>query len=992
MRKRIFAALSRCALVSVCALAPSALPSVASRLRAAAAEPPKSEAAKPEPAMPPSAKADAAKSKSAKPDANAPAPATPDLSTPEGVEAALAKIEADRVEAVRVKKIYDERDRLWSEALIFGSQEKWEQAITAGRAIVAFQTKHWGAECPDNAIALLNIAGWQEAKYDFPASMATYHHLRPLCEKVLGPKHWHTVTVRLHAEMGDRYLKFGHDDRREAIKAAWCDYRSAYQHRLGNDTYALKDAEEAVEKRTRLFGRKSFATAMSLSNLGAAYAGLGRFEKARPAIEESLALNREFYGPDHPQSLNSLANLGAICCNTKDYARAEKLFQENAQKCLDIYGYDDPHTVEAVGTLGAFYLDKGDLSKAEGLLRVALRKDRELYGKDSLQLAPRLEALGLLCQKMGKIAEAEGHYQQLVDLHRRMLGDKHASTARALSKYGEFAQATNNYSQAERHFRLALEIQHSDLSEGDIDEANTLSRLGILYRDRHDLARAETYLRKALSIYRRRVTDYHPQTAKTRAALATVLVRLKHNEEAEKLLADALAMLEKTIGPDQADTHAVMFQLADVYQQQEKYDEAEKLFRQVLPKLPDDLAGKGAVLQHLAQIAFRREDYAHAREAASEILELFPMQINDQDPFWTEIFTIAGMSNRALGNTKESLRYLVRALESAESQVETSAMAQSERQQIALSTGLRHVLDRYLSLPDAQVSPAEAYSHIVLWKGAILARQVRERRDRKAGADPVAEHLFKVCEELTRRSLQVPEPSERDSWLRALDWLKDERDKCESQLAMRGRDKRAHTKNASVTPEVLRKSLPPGTALVDVLEYQHYSFTSEPAAAPQAGSPQKPVAAAERRLAAFVIRPDRPMERIEMGPAKPIERAIESWRRNVKRAAAQSDAGVKLRRLVWQPLESHLEGCRTILFSPDAALSRMPLHALPGREPGSFLIEDVAIVVVPVPQLLPEMLAAPVGNKSQSPPSLLLVGDVDYDAATGARSRGREAV
>ncbi len=89
-----------------------------------------------------------------------------------------------------------------------------------------------------------------------------------------------------------------------------------------------------------------------------------------------------------------------------------------------------------------------------------------------------------------------------------------------------------------------------------------------------------------------------------------------------------------------------------------------------------------------------------------------------------------------------------------------------------------------------------------------------------------------------------------------------------------------------------------------------------------------------------------------------------------------------MRELVWKPLETQLAGCNTILLSPDSKLSQIPWGALPGKQPGSYLIEDVAVAVLPVPQLLPELLAARTEDGDTEPvPSLLIVGNIDYDAA-----------
>jgi len=63
-----------------------------------------------------------------------------------------------------------------------------------------------------------------------------------------------------------------------------------------------------------------------------------------------------------------------------------------------------------------------------------------------------------------------------------------------------------------------------------------------------------------------------------------------------------------------------------------------------------------------------------------------------------------------------------------------------------------------------------------------------------------------------------------------------------------------------------------------------------------------------------------------------------------------------------------------VVLSPDGVLGLFPWAALPGREPGRYLIEEKGLAVVAVPQLLPELLAP----RESAPPSLLLVGDVNY--------------
>ena len=66
-----------------------------------------------------------------------------------------------------------------------------------------------------------------------------------------------------------------------------------------------------------------------------------------------------------------------------------------------------------------------------------------------------------------------------------------------------------------------------------------------------------------------------------------------------------------------------------------------------------------------------------------------------------------------------------------------------------------------------------------------------------------------------------------------------------------------------------------------------------------------------------------------------------------------------------------------MLISPDGALSRLPFGALPGKTPGSYLIEERTFAVVPVVQLIPQLVQEE--GRKQLRKKLLLLGNVDYD-------------
>jgi len=136
---------------------------------------------------------------------------------------------------------------------------------------------------------------------------------------------------------------------------------------------------------------------------------------------------------------------------------------------------------------------------------------------------------------------------------------------------------------------------------------------------------------------------------------------------------------------------------------------------------------------------------------------------------------------------------------------------------------------------------------------------------------------------------------------------------------------------------------------------------------------------------AFLLQPNQPVIRVELGPAKPINDAVKTWREDVA-LFRPSSADDVLRKLVWEPLEKHLpEGTDTIYLCPDNALTRIPWPALPGARKDTILLQDYAFAVVPHGPFLLDQLTAETTSRDDDD-VFLAVGGVSYDDKPTATS------
>src|SRR5207249_508847 len=116
-------------------------------------------------------------------------------------------------------------------------------------------------------------------------------------------------------------------------------------------------------------------------------------------------------------------------------------------------------------------------------------------------------------------------------------------------------------------------------------------------------------------------------------------------------------------------------------------------------------------------------------------------------------------------------------------------------------------------------------------------------------------------------------------------------------------------------PADLVKALPPGAVFVDVLRYTHFEFVDKK----QKRTPS---------YVAFVLAKDRPMQRVELEEAKPIEEAVRQWRSAIESRGEASAAAAELTQRVWEKIAQALPpGTKTLYLAPEGDLARLPWAA-----------------------------------------------------------------
>ena len=559
----------------------------------------------------------------------------------------------------------------------------------------------------------------------------------------------------------------------------------------------------------------------------------------------------------------------------------------------------------------------------------------------------RLEKEAGKFQSEGKLAEARAAVGKSLAIERDVFGDAHTDVAASLAwlmdrclqaedfpaarEYGKKALAARKQLHGESHWRTTdaqLDLEDVELRAGlteklraDLDEAVRLTGESVRSRDRSEYQKAAEPAEKALALRRAVLGEKHTAYAESLNNLAVLYQAQSLPAKAEPLFVEALAVRKVSLGekhPAYADS---LHNLALLYQSQGEHAKAEPLYMEAL---------------------------AIRKAALGEKHPRYAISLNNL----ASAYSGQGFHAKAGPLLKEAIGI-------SEDHLEQTAATQSESGQLTHTAATRRYLDNLLSLP--RTDAAEVYGVAFRWRGAVTARQTFARATR--GTDPASLRTLDELRDVSRRLSNLVNNPPKHGFGVDVPALQKELEEnhgaLETKLAAQSKDFAKYRESRALRVADIQKLLPADAVLVDFLVYGN-------------------------KIAAFVITP-KSIVRVDLkANSSDIAEMVEDFRSplSLKRMRPVQGEGDKsaLREAVWEPLVPHLQGVNLVLICPDGPLCRVPFAALRGADPKKYLIEEVGIAVIPVPRLLPELLAdRPVGA-----PSLLVVGDVDFSGDPGA--------
>ena len=652
--------------------------------------------------------------------------------------------------------------------------------------------------------------------------------------------------------------------------------------------------------------------------IGTAATTLGRYPEAKAALDQALASAEQQAGPDSRpfrDALRALSNLAYLRTNLP-------LAEEYVARCKTLSA---THPVEQTQTLilsAGLAMERGRFDEAAVGLRQALRFFEERLGLQNRRLVPLLrnlargqrfeaqlpaairtceralsisiqsfgeqssptaELLGILAAaqaESGLLAEARQLYDRAISVLTELLGPTHSQVGFELFSLANLEQVMGDFESSLRHAGQSLAIREAIDGKESARTVTIYALLGRVNALNGNVSQGRRLAELAVGIGRRTVGEGHPRTIFARSDLGEVLYLAKDYAGALQHFTASAAGQTRLFGANSVRTAQVEYNLG----------------------LAERAVG------HHAEALLRFGNAGRIWREAFGTDYLFLAETNSGQ----------AASLVALERPAEALGPALEAARVRRVSVDAVSMDAAEREALLFARvdrdGLLLAIDLVASGTLDAASTTRVWDALIQDRAAVLDAMARRR---PSAQDPASAVLITQIAGLKKELAQAVLIGDQKLYLSRVAGLRQNLDDAERALARQSSRFARQTFGTRAGWSEVLSSLPAGSALVGFArgETQYVAFVGRPGAATPRAFP--------------------------LGPAGHIDSLVRAWQREMERErnsagrnarrneAAYRQAGLALRRAIWDPLQSALANARTVFAALDGTLQLVNLDTLP---------------------------------------------------------------
>lgn len=379
------------------------------------------------------------------------------------------------------------------------------------------------------------------------------------------------------------------------------------------------EAKESLEKKNK---SNDYPFAWLLMKIASLYENMNDFKQSEMYFLDAKVILEAVFGVNHLQYALCMGSMAGLYRVMGEYEKAEDLFLKAMEIQENSVGRTHPDFSSSLNGLAILYAETGQYEKAEPLYLESLSHYEQEFGKESERYTGTLNNLAILYWQIGDFEQSESKYLELIKLKEKIYGPESINTVEGIYNLALLYESMHNYKKAEELLLSATSIQSRVLGVQHSDYATGLVGLSGLYYilDRED--EAEKLINEAKDIRERIFGKEHYLYTTCLDLLAKLSVEKKNYHEAELLYSESIEIEERVLGKDHPDLANTLTGYGDLCVENGDLEKAESLYNRA-----NDIHQTKLGVEHPLRaegqfdLAFLLERQARYEEAEKQILE-----------------------------------------------------------------------------------------------------------------------------------------------------------------------------------------------------------------------------------------------------------------------------------------------------------------------------------------------------------------------------------
>lgn len=351
---------------------------------------------------------------------------------------------------------------------------------------------------------------------------------------------------------------------------------SAAGKSLGDTVEARALLERGLVRAHELSAQPALQAQM-LDVIGQLETQLGEYDRARPVLEEALAIRRRLNGDNHPDVATTLEALGHVAFGQANYAEAVRLRREVLTLRRQLLGDSNSKTTTALLELTTAMHAQGDFKGAQPLMDEWVSIVIHQRPETTEVRAHQLMDLASYYQYRQRQDVALRLGREAAGLYRALYGDRHPKYATALSSLGSIIDGGGNPAAADTLIQRSVDILRSVYPGGHPDLVSALQQRSVALEHLHRYQDAEPLLREEIIMARRFEGNESLIVIDGELTLASALSMTGKADEAVVLASDAKRLLRRKYPATNPLVLRVDAALGRALVETKKYAQAESL-------------------------------------------------------------------------------------------------------------------------------------------------------------------------------------------------------------------------------------------------------------------------------------------------------------------------------------------------------------------------------------------------------------------------------